>query len=214
MQTFLQDMFKLPIKVGSITPSQGNFLSEFLIKHPEIKIVLETGFHIGLSAAVMMNANPKLEITSFDIFWFDYTAKAKMLLDRSFPDRHMLIAGNSATSLKTFFSRNPNYSPDFVFIDGGHERPIPYLDLHCILSNCRPGTWVMIDDYCKAHGEGGVIEAVNYFIKTNVIEEYTFYKDMDRGWVLGKRSAVEMPPLTVSEEERIQQLADVVSHYS
>lgn len=213
MQTFLQDVFKLPTKVGSITQKQAQHLQIFLKEHPEIKTVLETGFHIGLSSAIMMDSSPTLELTSFDIFWFDYTSKAKMLLDRSFPDRHMLIAGNSATSLKTFFSRNPTYSPDFVFIDGGHERPIPYLDLHIILSNCRPGTWIMIDDYCKAHGEGGVIEAVNYFIEKKIIEDVDVYEDRDRGWVLGKRSAVEMSPSIVSEEERIKQLADVVSHY-
>jgi predicted O-methyltransferase YrrM len=213
MQSFLQDVFKLPIKVGSITQKQANHLRFFLTAHPEIKTVLETGFHIGLSSAVMMDTSPTVELTSFDIFWFDYTSKAKMLLDRSFPDRHMLIAGNSASSLKTFFSRNPSYSPDFVFIDGGHERPIPYLDLHIILSHCRPGTWVMIDDYCKAHGEGGVIEAVNYFIKTNVLEGIQVFEDGDRGWVLGKRSAVEMPASLITEEERIKQLSDVVSHY-
>jgi predicted O-methyltransferase YrrM len=213
MQSFLQDVFKLPIKVGSITPKQAHHLQTFLKEHPEIKTILETGFHIGLSSAVMMDSSPTVEITSFDIFWFDYTSKAKMLLDRSFPDRHMLIAGNSATSLQTFFSRNPTYSPDFVFIDGGHERPIPYLDLYIILSHCRAGTWIMIDDYCKAHGEGGVIEAVNYFIQTKVLEDMQVFQDRDRGWVLAKRSAVEMPPPLISQEQRIKLLSDVVSHY-
>jgi hypothetical protein len=69
------------------------------------------------------------------------------------------------------------------------------------------------DDYCKAHGEGGVIEAVNYFIKTNVLEGIQVFDDSDRGWVLGKRSAVEMPASLITEEERIKQLSDVVSHY-
>jgi predicted O-methyltransferase YrrM len=213
MQRFLDDMFKLPIRIGSVIQQQAEFMMQFLREHPEIKYILETGFHTGLSAALMMSVRPEIEVTSFDIFWFDYTSKAKLLLDRSFPDRHILIAGNSATTLKTFFIRNPNYSPDFVFIDGGHDRPIPYIDTYVILSNCRAGAWVMIDDYCVEHGSGGVMEAVDLFVKEGVLEDVKGFKAADRGWVLGRRSSTPMPPCTMTETQRIALLEDVRNHY-
>ena len=72
---------QLPLRVGSVSPAQQKFIRTFLAEHPEIRIILETGFHIGLSAAVFMDTRPDIRVISFDIFWFDYTRRAKLLLD-------------------------------------------------------------------------------------------------------------------------------------
>ena len=210
---FVNEISKLPVRMGSIIPAQQQFLVLFLQEHPEIKEILETGFHVGLSAAIMMSVRNDIYVTSFDIFWFDYTRRAKLLLDIHFPVRNLLIAGNSVCSLQTFFKRHI-YKPDLVFIDGGHERPIPFLDIYFILQNITEGTWIIIDDYCEEHGAGGVIEAVNEFIQLGYINNVQIYKSSDRGWVTGTRSGI---PVAYSEKTSDKELdavyKDVESHY-
>jgi predicted O-methyltransferase YrrM len=203
LTSFVESIRTIPTKVGSITPPQQHFLRKFLEDHPEIKTILETGFHIGLSAAVMLSVREDIFVTSFDILWFDYTRRSKLLLDVAFPDRNLLIAGNSATSLPTFLKQHSAYSPDMVFVDGGHERPIPFIDLHHILDRVKEGTWILIDDYCLAHGSQGVIEAVNVFIKHGALVDVQFYRAFDRGWAVGRRSATPIPPSELVTPEAI-----------
>lgn len=215
LEEFYKNISTLPIKVGSINEAQQQFIQEFLVNHPQVKHVLETGFHIGLSAASMLTVRADIIVTSFDIFWFDYSRRAKLFLDIAFPGRNNLIAGNSINTLPTFFNTFPSYNPDFVFIDGGHERPIPYIDLWHILNHVRPGTWVMIDDYCEEHGLQGVIEAVNTLIKDGILTEVEAYKSYDRGWVFAKRSAVPLAPTYLTKPESIDALLrDTESHYT
>jgi predicted O-methyltransferase YrrM len=211
---YTNEIIKLPIRMGSVTPAQQQFLIDFLKTNSDIKEILETGFHIGLSAATMMSVRDDIYVTSFDIFWFDYTRRAKLLLDIYYPLRNLLIAGNSVCSLQTFFQRTPSYKPDLVFIDGGHERPVPFLDIYFILKHISTDTWIIIDDYCIEHGSGGVIEAVNEFISNGYINDVKAYKACDRGWVVGKRSnkPVEYSEKT-SQEELTKVYKDVESHY-
>jgi len=211
---FVTEISQLPTRMGSITPPQQQFLIDFLQKNESIKQVLETGFHVGLSSATMMTARDDIYVTSFDIFWFDYTRRAKLLLDIHFPQRNILIAGNSVCSIPTFFKQFPTYKPDLVFIDGGHERPVPFLDMYFILKNIDAGTWIIVDDYCKDHGLGGVIEAVNEFIEKGYICDVSTYQAADRGWVVGKRTSV---PIAYSEmaskEELMKVYKDIESQY-
>lgn len=213
LRKFIADIMTLDNKVGSISAPQMDFIAHFFKEHPEVKTVLETGFHKGLSSALFLDLRPELRVVSFDIFWFDYTRKSKLFLDKHYPDRHLLLAGNSVTSLPTFFKFHPEFVPDFVFIDGGHERPVPYMDIYQILRNIKENTWVMIDDYCKAHGEGGVNEAIDYMIKMNLLKNVKIYAAADRGWITAQRSEVPMPPCLLKEEDRIKLLGDVISHY-
>jgi predicted O-methyltransferase YrrM len=211
---YINEICKLPTRMGSVTPIQQQFLIQFLTEHTEIKEILETGFHVGLSAATMMSVRDDIYVTSFDIFWFDYTRRAKLLLDIYFPVRNLLLAGNSVCSLQTFFKKNPSYTPDLVFIDGGHERPIPFLDMYYILKQIPVGTWIIIDDYCKEHGEGGVLEAVNEFVTKKYIDNVKIYKAADRGWVVGKRTTVEIEySEKTTEEELMKVYKDIESHY-
>ena len=213
---FISQIIQLKTKVGSITQGQCTFLTNFLNEHPEIQTIFETGFHVGLSAAVMMDVRPSIKIISSDIFWFDYTAKAKLYLDIYYPKRHTLLAGNSVNTLPTFFEQFPTFQPDFVFIDGGHERPVPLLDLYHILDHIKPGTWVMVDDYCDAHGQNGVIEAVNLFVDGKSFTDVQFFRDTtDRGWMVGRRSDTPLPEVSLVKDadELNSVLRDVVSHY-
>jgi predicted O-methyltransferase YrrM len=214
LHKFYNEINKLPTKMGSIVPPQQQFLINYLRDNPNIKQVLETGFHKGLSAAVMMTAREDIEVSSVDILWFDYTRRAKLLLDIYYPQRHLLLAGNSVNSLPVFFKRFPHYKPDLVFIDGGHERPVPFIDLYFILKNISEGTHIIIDDYCKEHGEGGVIEAVDEFLLKGYIVNPRVFSAEDRGWIIGKRSDKLMEDSPMVSKENLQILCeDVQSHY-
>ena len=205
---------KLPMRCGSINHDQQGFIINFLKANHTIRNILETGFNVGLSAATMMESRPDIRVVSSDIFWFDYTRRAKLLLDIAYPGRNTLIAGNSINTLPTLFTQF-DYMPDFVFIDGGHESPVPYIDMYYILNHIRPGTPVMIDDYCMEHGQSGVIAAVNRFIELGVLSDVKFYKSEDRGWAFGVRSSVEMPPsdFNINAESIDKLLRDTECHY-
>jgi hypothetical protein len=47
LSEFIQEVSKLPIKVGSVNGAKQRFIQEFLKSHPEVKHILETGFHVG-----------------------------------------------------------------------------------------------------------------------------------------------------------------------
>ena len=204
----------LTSRCGSINYTQQGFLIDFLKSNPQIKNILETGFNLGLSSATMMETRPDIRVVSSDIFWFDYTRKAKLLLDIAYPGRHTLFAGNSVNTLPTLFTQF-EYMPDFVFIDGGHESPVPYIDLYNILNHVKPGTPVMIDDYCLEHGND-VIVAVNRFLNLGLLTDVHFYKADDRGWVFGLRSSLPMPPsdYDLSAESIDKLLRDTECHYN
>ena len=212
---FIDGISKIPPRMGSVIPEQRNFIQTFLKETPSIKQILETGFHMGLGTATMLEVRPDISILSFDIFWFDYTRRAKLLLDISYPERNILIAGNSICSIPSYLKQCPLYQPDFVFIDGGHERPVPYLDLYLILNHIRPGTYVMIDDYCEEHGAGGVIEAVNEFVSSKILIDAKIYKCRDRGWVMAKRSDLPVPASKLYDDKKEMQklYEDIESHY-
>jgi hypothetical protein len=207
---FIGEISKIQPRMGSVILEQQNFIRNFLKDTPSIKQILETGFHMGLGTATMLDVRSDISIVSFD-----YTRRAKLLLDVSYPERNVLVAGNSVCSIPSFLKQCPSYQPDFVFIDGGHERPVPYLDMYIILNHIRPGTYVMIDDYCKEHGAGGVIEAVNEFMSSNILIDAKAYKCKDRGWVVAKRSDLPMPASKLYEDKKEMQkiYEDIKSHY-
>jgi len=211
-QEFVTGIQRLPVRVGSVSPAQQQYIRSFMTEHPEIRTVLETGFHIGLSAATFLDIRPDVNVISFDIFWFDYTRRAKLLLDIAYPGRNLLIAGNSITSLPTWFALSAAPKPDLVFIDGGHERPVPAIDLYHILHELPAGTWVMVDDYCEEHGSQGVMEAVQGCADRGELVEVSAYKAADRGWVMGRRSCVPvtMPPELAGLDALLR---DTESHY-
>jgi hypothetical protein len=187
-QEFVTGIQRLPVRVGSVSPAQQQYIRSFMTEHPEIRTVLETGFHIGLSAATFLDIRPDVNVISFDIFWFDYTRRAKLLLDIAYPGRNL------------------------VFIDGGHERPVPAIDLYHILRELPAGTWVMVDDYCEEHGSQGVMEAVQGCADRGELVEVSAYKAADRGWVMGRRSGVPatMPPELTGLDVLLR---DTESHY-
>jgi len=123
----LDTLYNTPINDGCIAqiPSQMEKLEEIMDKvNP--KNILEIGFGFGKSAAFfLLNSNAKL--FSFDIFDQDYHKIAKKYIDDSFPNRHILVQGNTSNTLDEFID-SYNIKFDIIFIDGGRD-DFPYADL-------------------------------------------------------------------------------------
>lgn len=111
----------------------------------DANLILEIGFNAGHSSNLFLNNNPNCKVISFDLCIYNYTSITKQFIDKKYPNRHILIAGNTLHTLPSFFSMFDTVF-DFIFIDGGHNYDISSHDIiNCIkLSNSN--TIVVIDD--------------------------------------------------------------------
>ena len=83
---------------------------------------------------------------SIDIGAHPYVLTAKTWIDKEWPGRHTLVIGDSTTALPKLMKLVPSLSPDLIFIDGGHDAPVPEMDIHNCLQLARPDTWIVVDD--------------------------------------------------------------------
>jgi predicted O-methyltransferase YrrM len=110
------------------------------------KNAMEIGFNAGHSAEVFLSNNPEMHLTSFDIGDHIYVKYAKEYIDYKYPGRHTLILGNSTQTIPKYISENPGKIFDFIFVDGGHQYPVPAIDLDSCAKLSNKDTVVAIDD--------------------------------------------------------------------
>lgn len=112
----------------------------------KIKYILEIGFNAGHSADTFLRCNPNVHVTSFDIGAHKYIKDAKEYIEITYPERHLLVLGNSTFTVNLYADANPTSKFDLIFIDGGHDIETAYADLN----NCRrlahKDTIVIMDD--------------------------------------------------------------------
>jgi len=184
-----QNSINYNITEGSVVPEQQKYIKNFLLQHKDIKIIAETGFNGGLSTACMLSTREDIKVISFDICVHDYCISAKKLIDEIFPNRHILVTGDSMQSIATLKNiLNVEEPIDFLFIDGNHIDPLPESDLRNLLKYLKRDKYLIIDDYCKFYGHYGVISAWNKMLNENLIEQIgqPIYS-LDRGWIVGKK---------------------------
>lgn len=107
--------------------------------------VMEIGFNAGHSAEVFLKNNRNLSLTSFDIGTHEYVTAAKEYIDRTYPNRHTLVIGNSTSSIPSF-ARSHATKFDVIFIDGGHDYETANADLSNCLHLAHKDTIVILDD--------------------------------------------------------------------
>lgn len=167
---------------GFMNDDQQKFMIEFIGNKKEIKKILEIGFNGGHGTCALLSARDDVHVTSVDLGEHSYVDKANELIEECFPGRHILIKGNSTEVLPML---NENF--DCVFVDGGHEDPVPYIDIvnsHKLLND---DGILMVDDYCQSYGRWGVIDGYNRAIRENLyshIDVFTFY---DRGVAIARK---------------------------
>lgn len=179
---------KYKIREGSVSNDEATYITKFIKQHPNIKKIMEIGFNGGLSCASMLAASDDVYIVSFDIGKWDCVLKAKELIAKEFPNRHQLVIGDSTITIPKY--DNSQYETfDFIFLDGGHQKPVPQLDIENSLKFLKKGGYVFMDDYCHTYGSEGVIEAYDEAVAKGWIKTFEgpFVGEGKRGWIVAQK---------------------------
>ena len=173
---------------GHCSPAQMEFFLDWLKDHPTVKTIFEIGFNAGHSAYTFLSARDDITVVSLDLGAHDYVIKGKKLIDAKFPGRHTLLIGDST---KALHGQTPTvkmltaFAPDLLFIDGGHDDDIPYLDIVNSIKFAKPGSWLLIDDVIDHHI--AVVNSVKKTIGEGRLAPLGQFKDgAHRGWLLAK----------------------------
>lgn len=170
---------------GSILPDQAQFITDFIREH-KIKHIMEIGFNEGNSASTMLSVSDT-RVTSFDIGYHSYVLDAKKIIDDKFPDgRHLLVIGDSTKTVPMY---TPSTPFDMIFVDGGHDNDVPYLDIKNSLRLLRDdgNGFIIVDDYCNMYGQC-VIPCVKRCVHEDLVELVSTHHGIcDRGWVVLKK---------------------------
>ena len=122
-------------------PACTKLLRETVQQLPPNSRVLEIGFNCGHSAYTMLSARTDVTLLSLDLGAHVYVEEAKRYIDATFPNRHILLLGDSRVTLPqvrgTF---------DMFFIDGGHDFSVASPDMRNCLRLARAGDLILMDD--------------------------------------------------------------------
>jgi hypothetical protein len=106
---------------------------------------LEIGFNAGHSAAIMLDANPLLHLTSIDNASHRYTGLCKDIIRRHYRNRFSFLSGDSKNKL-THIGNAAGGEFDIIHLDGGHDADAVNADWAWIMQNASPGCCIIVDD--------------------------------------------------------------------
>lgn len=161
---------------------QPEFISKIVKSNPFIRVIGEIGFNAGHSSLIFLEANSDVFVYSFDIMEHDYVQVAKNFIDRTFPNRHHLIPGDSAISVPLFKRENPLMKFDLIYIDGGHSYQSALQDIENMRDLAHKDTILIIDDIQFS----GVNKAYKECVDRNLISEGNIEKSGHKGWLISK----------------------------
>jgi predicted O-methyltransferase YrrM len=155
---------------------------QLLCADNKIKNILEIGFNAGHSADLFLNTNSVCNVLSFDIGEHNYVKVAKEFIDKTYPNRHTLVLGDSTKTISKYENESKY---DLIFIDGGHSYEIAKADLLNCKRFAHKDTIVIMDDtmYKKEWEKEytvGPTKAWQEGIKQNIITEIS-HRDFEVG---------------------------------
>jgi len=165
-------------------------LFQRLVRQNNIRSIGEIGFNAGVSAFIFLTELRK-KWTDEDSAWFvvsfdygihPYVFYAKLYIDACFPNRHVLITGDSKQSVPNTFHilkpKNPQW--DLLFIDGDHTLEGAYKDLVNMKLFANEKSLVVLDNMAPHRGVGmGVYLAVKKLFEEGqiILDEWLELKD-------------------------------------
>jgi len=163
-----------------------------LVNNEEIKEVMEIGFNGGHSAELFLKNNININLTSFDLGRYAYVEVGKEYIDKTYPERHKLILGDSTKTIPQFINNNKDKKFDLIFIDGGHLYEIAKSDMDNCYLLAHKNTIVAVDDIVNnkkliKNWNIGPTRSWNEYLQNNKITEL-YRKDYraGRGMSVGK----------------------------
>lgn len=172
---------------GFCLPQQCISIQKFLQEHTDIQVIAEIGFNVGMSAASMLAVRSTIQVWSFDLFTKHYSQMQMESVEKHFPKRLCIVAGDSTVTVPAFQQLVKEPCFDFVFIDGGHVDPVPRLDIQNMLKLLKPGGFLCVDDYCEAYGREGVIDAYEEAVANGQVKTIDIEYFENRGWVFAQK---------------------------
>lgn len=170
---------------GGTGHDEITFFLNLLQREPSIHTILEIGFNTGLSATAFLSARPDITVISVDIGSHDYVLTAKAWIDKEFPNRHMLLIGDSTTVLPNLMTQFPAYRPDLIFVDGGHDDPFPRIDIDNAIKLARPDTFIIVDDVVPWMKD--ILSAIQRCVDTHRLHCIEQGRSDIWGWALFKK---------------------------
>lgn len=134
-------------------------------ENPQIRTITEIGFNAGHSCQFFLQKlllytkekkldDSSIEMVSFDIILHDYCFYSKVYIDQQFPNRHLLIAGDSNEAVQMYHSINPEKKFDLLFIDGDHTFAKALLDIKNMRHLAHKDSILIIDNIAPHRGVG------------------------------------------------------------
>ena len=182
------ELLRRGIPEGSATLDEIMCLYD-LAKGNGSRSVGQTGFNAGYSALGFLYAHPDTTLVSFDILEYAYVAVAQDYIEEKFPNRHVLVAGDSRGTVPHFKEEHPEIAFDTIFIDGGHEYPVAKADLFNMRVYAHEGTDVVMDDMTPWKKWGaGPTQAWNEAIEGGIMEHHGLNQDGKRVSEIDKKA--------------------------
>jgi predicted O-methyltransferase YrrM len=154
--------------------------------------IMEIGFNGGHSSELFLKNNSNINLTSFDLGSHDYVKIGKEYIDKTFPNRHSLILGDSRITVPKFIINNRDIKFDVIFIDGGHDYEIAISDLENCFHLAHKDTIVILDDtmfksyWLTGWNIGPTRAWTEYLEKNKILELGRVHYGFGRGMCWGK----------------------------
>lgn len=157
--------------------SELDYLAALAAK-PGTRLICEVGFNAGFSSWAFLGASPTAVVYSFDLANYAYSAAAKAHIDELFPGRHILIEGDSHSTIEAFADEHPELRFDVIFVDGDHSVEGARADLADLRALATPDTVVIMDDITPWlwFGEGPT-QAWQEAVDTGTVLHRNYFRD-------------------------------------
>ena len=148
--------------------------------------IMEIGFNAGHSADIFLQNNSSLTLTSFDLGDHIYVLTGKEYIDKTYPNRHTLILGDSTVTVPKYINDNPNKVFDLIFIDGGHDYSVAKADLENCMKLANNNTVIIMDDTIYRFNNGPAQTWIEHINRGLIREINRVDYGKDRGMSWGK----------------------------